>query len=190
MTDCKAKKFLHYVKLCSWNLSSFNLKKKIEQSNFSVFVRVSTIENDQERWTIPHAHQKKRKKKRTRTSSDYNTKTGNLYALLCAHWALLRNGFCVTDFTMFMLCRCNSYKQKMYNRIYMWVCIAHLCFTQSIVSIVTHFDVDGPCCLHGYFQVDFCWFFFAYVQDLAPSAHYYNTYGTYRYMLVGWLVSN
>lgn len=85
----------------------------------------------------------------------------------------------------------------LYNCICACVCVrsiclahsyAHLRFTQSIVSIVTHFDVDGPCCLHGYFQDDFLLVFFSFCLCSKPSAYYYNTYGTYRY--VCWLVTN
>lgn len=82
---------------------------------------------------------------------------------------------CVTDFGMFTyaIYVCTVVFVGSRNIIVLvlltLMLIAHLRFTQSIVSIVTHFDVDGPCCLHGYFQDDFCWFFLV-VVDVAACA--------------------
>lgn len=127
--------------------------KEIEQGNFSVFVRTHSMKNDQERCPIPHAHTHQKRK----TQGFQMTATKQVIYIYCF---VLKNWLCVTDFAMFMLFGCGTHTHT--HCLQSWVCItrshARLRFTQSIVSIVTHFDVDGPCCLHGYFQDDFCWF--------------------------------
>lgn len=170
-----------------------------EQSNFTVFVCVPKHEErpkERMEWnTHTHTHSKSSEEKKTRTSSDYN-KTGNLYSLLCVqerfvcHWfRYVRMLFMFVHSSMCVRAWVCVWVEYIVLLTLMLICASHnlSCQLSPILTLMVHvvyMDI---------FKMIFVGSFFSTLLVRAQDQVFistYNTYGTYRCMLVGWLVSN